>query len=104
MEAGLLSVMTLFRKTVYFHLVAYLDGLGSALFFIVLLHLFVCMCMCVGTLEVRGQLCCHVYPRAQTHFRHLANLSPLAGLKGSSFMLFVVFCFALLLQCWGLNS
>lgn len=82
----------------------HLDGLGFALFFIGLLHLFVCMCMCVGTLEIRGQLCCLVYPRDQTQFSQIANLYPLTGLTGSSFILFVVFCFALLLQCQGLNS
>lgn len=41
----------------------HLDGLGFALFFIGLLHLFVCMCMCVGTLEIRGQLCCLCIPK-----------------------------------------
>lgn len=47
MEAGLLSVMTLFRKTVYFHLVGYLDGLGFALSFycfitFICVHVYVC--------------------------------------------------------------
>lgn len=91
-DAALLSVMTLFRKTVYFHLVGYLDGLGFALFFYCFIT-FICVHVyCVGILEIIGQLCCLVYPRDQTQFSHIANLYPLTGLTGSSFILFASVC------------